>query len=343
MTDRVLIAARGAIVLGAGVVCDGFDPYCGVRVQTHIHVDHMNGFASSKGVGDILSTPATRELLIEELNADLKYRRNFKAIPYGVAESAEGVDGTITLQDAGHMAGSAQVLVVHGDGFRAAYSGDFSWPLEDVVEDPDVLVLDATYGSPESVRKYSQQEAEDRFVEETLERLKTGAVVVHAHRGTLQRAISLLDDATPLPLLGSDLQRRESMVYERHGHLQASLVDPKSEAGTAALEDGRYVLFIGKGDPRRDLGPNEHKIILSAYMAPSGEPFLAYSERSCRIAMSNHADFNGTIEYVKAARPREVLTDASRSQHAPALAAAISAQLGIPARPAEPITNQPWT
>lgn len=343
MIDQAYIAAHGAVVLGGGVVCDGFDPTCRVRVQTHIHVDHMGGFASSKGVGDIVATAATRDLLIEDLNADLRYRRNLRSLPYDSPADVDDGATSILLRDAGHMAGSAQVLVTHRDGFRAGYSGDFSWPLDSVLEEPDVLVLDATYGSPDSVRHYSQAEAEERFVQEALQRLKSGAVYVHAHRGTLQRAIGLLDDATVMPLLGSDLQRRESLVYQRHGHIQAALVDPQSQEGRAAVESGRFVMFIGKGDPRQDLGPTEHKIVLSAYMAPRGEPFLAYSDYSCRVALSNHADFNGTLAYVESVKPGEVLTDASRSPHADDLAAAISRRLGIPARAASPVTNQSWT
>jgi putative mRNA 3-end processing factor len=343
MNERAYIAAHGAVVLGGGVVCDGFDPRCPVRVQTHIHVDHMGGFASSKGVGDIVATAATRDLLIEDLNADLRYRCNIRSLPYDSPAEVDGRGTSVLLRDAGHMAGSAQVSVMHSDGFRSGYSGDFAWPLDSVLEEPDVLVLDATYGSPDSVRHYSQAEAEERFVQETLERLKSGAVYVHAHRGTLQRAIGLLDDATVMPLLGSELQRRESLVYQHHGYIQAGLIDPESAEGRVAIDSGRFVMFIGKGDPRHDLGPTEHKIILSAYMAPRGEPFLAYSDYSCRVALSNHADFNETLAYVESVKPGEVLTDASRSPHAEALAAAISLRLGIPARAASPVTNRSWT
>jgi len=170
----------------------------------------MAGFASSKGLGVVVSTTATRDLLIAAMNADLGYRRNLHAVPTGVTYQAS--DGSvILLEDAGHIAGSAQVQVTDSDGYRTGYSGDFAWPLEAVIE-VDELVVDATYGSPTSVRRYSQAEAEGRFVEEALSRLKTGPVIVHAHRGTLQRAIGLLDNSTSMPLLGSRLQREESLV-----------------------------------------------------------------------------------------------------------------------------------
>jgi putative mRNA 3-end processing factor len=340
MSHRASLAARGAVVLSQEIACDGFDPSCRVRIQTHVHDDHLGDFASSKGTGDIVCTAPTRDLLIAAMNADLAYRRNLRALPLNTAEDLDS-GSKILLVDAAHIAGSAQVAVTHGDGYRTGYSGDFAWPLREVIE-VDELVLDATYGSPDSVRKYSQQEAESRFVEEVLGRLKSGAVVVYAHRGTLQRAIALLDGVTQMPLLGSPLQCAESEVYARHGHNQATLLDSTSPEGLEAMGSGRYVLFSGKGDRRVDLQWHEHKIVLSAYMAPRSDPFLEYSERSCRVALSNHADFTGTLEYVEAVNPSVVLTDGSRSRHAEVLATEIVARLGIHAEPIYPTTTQVW-
>lgn len=340
MTARASLAARGAVVLSEEVACDGFDPTCHIRVQTHVHDDHLGDFASSKGTGDIVCTAPTRDLLIAEMDADLAYRRNLRALPLATPETLDS-GSTIVLVDAGHIAGSAQVVVTHPDGYRTGYSGDFAWPLKDVIK-VDELVLDATYGSPDSIRKYSQREAEDRFVEEVLGRLKSGAVVVYAHRGTLQRAIALLDGVTQMPLLGSPIQCGESAVYARHGHNQANLADATTAEGEEAIQSGRYVLFIGKGDRRADLQWHEHKIVLSAYMAPRSDPFLEYSERSCRVALSNHADFTGTLEYVDAVKPSLVLTDGSRSRHAEVLAAEITARLGVQAQAIYPTTTQVW-
>ena len=40
----------GAVLLGPNVVCDGFIREAAARVQTHVHLDHMDGFETSKGV-----------------------------------------------------------------------------------------------------------------------------------------------------------------------------------------------------------------------------------------------------------------------------------------------------
>lgn len=52
-------------------------------------------------------------------------------------------------------------------------------------------------------------------------------------------------------------------------------------------------------------------ITLSAYMSNPVDPILEYTSRSYRVAMSNHADFEGTLEYVKASGAKFVVTDSS--------------------------------
>jgi Cft2 family RNA processing exonuclease len=337
MTDLCSIGAGGAVRLGGGVVADGFDSDAQVRVQTHVHGDHMAGFDSSKGNGVVVCSHPTRDLLIATKSKFLRFAANVVPLDLGAAWTAPS-GAAVTLLDARHMSGSSQVLVEHPGGMRTAYSGDFSWPC-DPVESPDELVLDATYGSPTSVRMYSQAQAEERFVEEALARLKNGPVSVKAHRGTLQRAIALLAEATTMPLLGSSGQCAESAVWAAHGHAQGTLVDIDCAEGHAAAGAGRYVVFYGTGDRLPDLRPGEHRITLSAFGAPELDPYLAISERHCRVALSDHADFDGTLEYVATAKPRAVLTDASRSPHAVVLAEQITSRLGIPARAVDADTS----
>src|SRR5256885_1448067 len=146
------VSSSGAVLLGAEVCCDGFHSACTARVQTHIHLDHMDDFESSKGFQQILVSEATKQLLFADFNADLPFRSNIHAleaaVPYTVASSL------VQIIPNNHMLGSVQVAVCLRSGMRVGYSGDFQWPLDDVLQ-VDALVLDSTYGGPECIREYS--------------------------------------------------------------------------------------------------------------------------------------------------------------------------------------------
>ena len=80
----------GKVVLGNVVACDGFFHECPIRVQTHVHKDHMAGFSTSKGSQHMIMSAPTRDLLINELNAELPVRSNsFEAIPLNQAVTRE--------------------------------------------------------------------------------------------------------------------------------------------------------------------------------------------------------------------------------------------------------------
>lgn len=335
---RTRVTSHGAVVLSPDVVCDGFLASAKVRVQSHVHDDHMSGFERSK-IQTILCSYGTRELLIAEFNADLQYRANLIAAAVEEELAVEGV--TIELHDAFHMLGSVQTVVTHADGYRTGYSGDFSWPLEHPMQ-VDELVVDSTYGSPNSVRGYSQEQAEHRFIEIALEKAKLGPLLVHGHRGTLQRAVALLDGATHLPMLASARQLKESNVYLRAGLVQAPLLDERSPEGREALRSGRYIRFLGKGDYRFEPKPGQYKILLSAYMAPKSDPVLVHSDISCRVAISNHADFAQTLEYIQATGASLVRTDNCRGGHGVELAREVETRLGIRALPADPDHDRRW-
>jgi putative mRNA 3-end processing factor len=333
------VSAHGAVMLGNKVTCDGFIFGFPYRVQTHIHEDHMEGFDSSKGYQHILMSEATKGLLTVEFDADIEYRSNINAIPLGSCYCGKDIE--VELLSSGHMVGSAQVAVTSPGGPKVGYSGDFNWPLEKVIQ-VEALVVDSTYGSPNSKREYSQEDACSRFVELVLEKVKTCPVLIKAHPGTLQRALELLDGVSTCPILASRRLAAEAEVYRRFGYSIGTLIIIDSTEAQLAMKEGRYIRFYGK----REIPPSDPSgntvIVLSAYMTSPNEPLLEFSEHSYRIAISSHADFEGTLEYVKATGAVEVVTDNSRGGHAIDLALALKRYLGIEARPSSQVFSRYW-
>lgn len=335
-TPKVDVLDSGAVLLGGNVVCDGYAHGREFRVQTHIHDDHMDEFDRSKGCQDVLLSPETLALLIEEQNADLPYRENLFPIPRG--QGHELNDGSeVTLVPSNHMLGSCQVALRLTDGRRVGYSGDFGWPLEDVIQ-VDELVVDSTYGSPRSIRQYTQAEAEEAFVGLVKRRLRYGSVHVKAYRGTVERVLHLLGDDIGVPIVASDRLIREASVYQENGFAVGTLLQLGSSEAKHALNQRSYVRLYSKGDGfKNELEGGGTSVTCSAYMATRDDPLMVYSDRSYSVAMSNHADFNETLAYVRATGARVVVTDNTRN-HGQDLALAINEGLnGVVALPS---TNQ---
>lgn len=335
-TPMVDVLDSGAVLLGENVVCDGYAHGREFRVQTHIHDDHMDEFDRSKGCQDVLLSPETLALLIEEQNADLPYRENLFPIARG--ESLELNDGTeVTLLPSNHMLGSCQVALRLVDGTRVGYSGDFGWPLEEVIQ-VDELVVDSTYGSPRSIREYTQAQAEETFVELVKRRLRYGAVHVKAYRGTVERVLHLLGDDIGVPIVASDRLIREASVYQRNGFAVGTLLLLGSNDAEYAMNQRSYVRLYSKGDGfKNELEGGGTSVTCSAFMANGDDPLMTYSDRSYSVAMSNHADLTETLEYVRATGARVVVTDNTRN-HGQDLALAINE--GLNGVVATPSTNQ---
>ena len=336
---RIDVSSSGAVTFDNMVTCDGFVHGYPIRVQTHVHKDHMSGFSTSKGIQHILMSEPTRDLLIVEYNAELPFRLNFQAIPLSQAFSQENCQ--IRLLDNGHMLGSVQVEVTLPDGGRCGYSGDFAWPLKDVIE-VEELVLDSTYGSPDSVRKFTQEEANNRFVDLVVERIKSSPVLILAHRGTLQRAISCLDDAIKDPIIASPRLYDELKVYQQYGYSLTKILNEDTEEAKLAHNEGRYIRLYENRN-RRPTDTGEATLItLSAYMSRLDDPVMEYSEKSFCVALSDHADYEGTLEYVRASKAKKVMTDNSRGRHGVELALALKRELGIEAQPSENQYTREW-
>ena len=334
-----VVMPSGAIVLGPDVACDGFVREAKARVQTHIHFDHMDRFDTSKGCQQIVLSEPTLALLIAEFNADLPYRSNvksvreFQSLPIGNSE--------VTLASSGHMLGAVQVIAKLENGMLLGYSGDFQWPLDHVIQ-VDALVLDSTYGSPNSVREFSQGQCEEQFAQLLRQLITRGSVHISAPRGTLHRALQVINEEISCPVIGSPKLSSEVEVYKKFGYTIQSLIVHPSDEAKSLLRDGHYVRVYGTGDQSPvDLGSGS-KIALSAYFTRPDTPIVEYSHRSYGVAMSNHADFEGTLEYARATNARFVVTDNTRGGKGYELARAIRQRLGIEARPSSDVESREW-
>ena len=335
---RVDVTSSGAVLLGDQVVCDGFQRNRACRVQTHVHDDHMHEFERSKGFQDLYMSEATRSLLIAEFNADLEYRENIIAVSHGSTVTCDG--GHLTLLPSGHMLGAVQVALETPDGRRLGYSGDFHWPIDDVIQ-VDELVIDGTYGTEASIREYSQEQAKTRFLQLVYEKLRKGSVHVTAHRGTVQRALQVLSGNIGVPVIASVRMCREVAVYQQFGCAVGDLMMAASLEGQEVLKGTRYVRLYSKGD-RTPVDLKEGaKIVLSAFMNNTNDPVIEYSDRGYSVALSDHADFNGTLEYILATGATSVVTDNTRA-HGVELALAIKHHLGIKVRPSLNLESHEW-
>lgn len=338
-TYPVDVLASGAVLLGNDIACDGFHRDFKARVQTHVHTDHMDEFASSKGCQDILMSRATRLLLEAEYDADLPIRSNLRVLemdaPFLVGTSA------VSLLPSLHMLGAVQVCVELSKGSRVGYSGDFQWPLDEVIK-VDALVVDSTYGSPRRRREYSQATAEQRFLELVTAKIKHGPVHMKAHRGTLQRALQVLAGELDCPIVGGVALCAEVEVYRQCGYGIGDILRVGTREARDAITTRRHIRVYGRGDSLPTEPGGGTTIVLSAFSASSSDPVIEYSGSSYQVALSNHADFNGTLEYIQATGAKYVVTDNARGGHAVELAHEISARLSIAARPSSNEASAEW-
>ena len=144
------------------------------------------------------------------------------------------------------MLGAVQVLVELDDGIRLGYSGDFQWPIDDVIQ-VDALVVDSTYGTPSNVREFSQADCEERFIALVRRQLTLGPVILKAHRGTLQRALQVLNGTIECTLIGSNRLQREVQIYQDFGYTIDPIITYGSQEAIEASRTTDISEYIAPG------------------------------------------------------------------------------------------------
>ena len=325
MSVKACITERGAVLLGKSVACDAFDDSKPLRVVTHAHADHMIGLQQSlRTCEKVLMTKATKDL-IDVMKSPLFLMGGYvepldykKTIHYG--------EVSITLFPADHILGACQVLVEDAEGTRIVYTGDFRIDGTPVLE-ADILVMEATYGSP-SCRRPFDKEVKELLISLVGEGLKRGVVYVFGYHGKLQEVMQILHEAgLRVPFVVPERVFQISKICERHGMRIGRLLRLDEKEAREMLERNQPIVAFYHMGSRSRVGRGCFRIYVSGW--EFDVPCREIGEKEYVIALSDHSDFDGLMEYVRRSKPKLVVTDNFRIGYAETLARHIQRQFNI--------------
>jgi Cft2 family RNA processing exonuclease len=286
-------------------------------IITHAHADH----ASFKATGSVLSSEETLSLV------EANYRKPKEAKPLKFKEKAsiEGFD--ISLHNSGHILGSAQVLLE--DSERIAITSDFK--LQDSLilkgAEPlscDTLIIETTFGLAE-YNFPNRTELYEEFASWIKKQLALNRFVVLAGYsiGKAQELTAFVNEYLGIAPIVHERIYQNNKVYEKHNvklgtyyKLDHNLNDSDILIMPPSLCNAHLLQAIGFSVGRR---------VASAKAS-------GWNYRGCFdivFQLSDHADFNQLIEYVKLAEPKLVLT---MHGFAKEFASYVRRRLKIPAR-----------
>jgi putative mRNA 3-end processing factor len=258
-------------------------------VVSHGHLDHV-GAVPSLLAGDrrppIHWTPPTYELALTLARDTLKLHGNTYDCPFtethvrrttqvskthGYEETFEAAGHEVTFFDAGHIPGSAHVLVDDGDT-RLFYTGDFHTQNQRLVPgstarpDADVVVCESTYSDVEHEDRAS---IESQFVESVETTLwEGGTVVVPAFAIGRTQEMLLVCEAHDVPCYVDGMGKRVTEMLRQY---PAFLRDP--DAFRRAKSHARFV--TGRDGQRKRIADQNAAIVTTSGML-SGGPAMTY-------------------------------------------------------------------
>lgn len=262
---------------------------------SHAHSDHIARHE------EVLCTPATARFL----HARLPGRRRVTELPFGRRHPLEfGL--TATLHPAGHILGSAQILLEHETRGSLLYTGDFKLRPGLAAEScatprADLLVMETTFGLP----KYAFPPDADviaqlvEFCRKTVADGATPALLCYS-LGKSQEVLCAVA-AAGLPVMLHAETLRLTRIYEQLG-----VKFPFYREFDAREVGGHVVICPPHGAGLLSRIPAVRTAAITGWAL---DPGAIYRLRcSAAFPLSDHAGFPDLLRFVELVQPKRVLT-----------------------------------
>jgi putative mRNA 3-end processing factor len=284
---------------------------------SHAHGDHTGGFRY-KGLKQ--STPQTRDI-----HHALHSHRvgSFRSLEINGQLVVDDI--RVKALDAGHMLGSAQFLVETPNS-SILYTGDINCvdTLTTKAAEPekcDILVIEATYGSPH-YRFPDRETVYAEIVEWALGTIKEGRVPrLHVYAaGKAQEVVRLFNVYTHLPVVVNPRLDVVNEAYERGG-VHLDWFSSESRDGKTILDKDPCVYLTTPSD-RAHIGRRWSRAYATGWA-------LSLNGRVTAFPLSSHADFEQLVSFVKACDPEKVYVFTGFAED---LGRVLGSRLGVDAR-----------
>jgi Cft2 family RNA processing exonuclease len=259
---------------------------------SHAHTDHARRHDHA------ILTQATLDLLTPQ-------RRPRRATVLALDQPFPLATAAVTLHDAGHMLGSAQLIFEH-EGWRLLYSGDLKVRRLNGAATPipraDVLVLESTYGRP--YFRFPEPALVFEAIVAWIRRAQAQNVIPVLLANALGKAQELMLALGPLGFRFA-LEERCVPIARAYQEAGAELPDWIPLDGGLPLED-RVVMAPPAGKEAIRLLPRHRTALVSGW---AQDPlFWPRFGADSAFAFSDHCDFAELCEVVERTGARQVYT-----------------------------------
>jgi putative mRNA 3-end processing factor len=290
---EVEVLSAGMRVRGTPLFLDAHQA-TGLSFVSHAHSDHVARHQR------VVATSATLRLLTHRVG---RLPSSLPA-PVGQPFTLENLD--LELVHAGHVLGSAQVRVTR-KGRCVAYTGDLNTAAS-LTAPPagiafcDVLVIESTFGLPKYrfPPREETYEAIRRFVRGAFEAGATPVLFAYT-LGKSQEAIRLLGDAGIPVAAHASIAEIASLYVELGCPLAFRRFDGEVRPGEALV----YPTQLSGARALDKIGP-VRTAVLTGWALDPGARFRHGTDEA--FPLSDHADFDGLIDYVRKTGAKRILT-----------------------------------
>jgi len=304
----------------AGLYCPPGDFYIDpVRpvdraVVTHGHADHARA-----GHGAVLATKETLAIMAARYGEGFTKARQPAA--YGEIVSIGGVEAS--LAPAGHVLGSAQVVVEH-KGLRIVVSGDYKRRADPTCaafepQRAHVFVTEATFGLP--VFRHPDDRGEIRKLLRSVEAFPERCHLVGAYAlGKAQRIIRLLrEEGWERPIYVHGAMEKLCALYEEHGvslgELRSATVRERGEDG-GAKRDFAGEIVVGPPSAFADKWARRFPDPVAAFASGWMRVRQRAKQRGVELPLilSDHADWDELTRTIDEVAPEELWVTHGREE-----------------------------